>query len=92
MCAYPECNNPSEFHLGVAKYNQNKIEQMIGPVCDEHMRPAIENIMKQCFGTMLWAVVCDKTGKILYHSYEADQEGIKAAYGWEYYKEEVLKQ
>ena len=66
-------------------------KQVIGKICVDHMRKSIENIMGQCLGTTLWVLVLDLNSKFLYHSYDADQEGYKAAMGWElYYEQNIL--
>lgn len=90
MCDYPNCKRPSEFQVGVARYKIRKPEKLIGKICTQHMRSSIESIMGQCFGTTYWAIVCDLKGKLLYHSYDSDQQGYKAAMGWELYHEEHI--
>jgi hypothetical protein len=91
MCSYPECKKDASFQLGVAHYNKKRPKQIIGFVCRDHMRSSIENVMSQCIGTTLWVVVCDEKGKVIYHSYEADQMGYKAAYGWELCYQELTQ-
>jgi len=45
--------------------------------------------MDQCLGSKLWVIILDLNDKLLYHSYDADQDGIMAALGWEQKAEEL---
>lgn len=90
-CAFPGCSCTNiEFVLGVAFYNKVVAEQIIGPVCQNHMRQSIEETMGKCIGTKLWVVVLNQTHKLVYHSYDADQNGFKAAYGWDLKYQELI--
>lgn len=84
----PVCSYSGElaaYQIGVAQYNKRTAHQMVGYVSGDHVEQGITDVMKQAFGTKLWATVHDLEGKLLYHSYDADQDGFEAAAGWSVY-------
>ena len=75
----------ADYQICVTLYNKKKPHQVIGFVCAEKVEKAINHITKQVFGTPLWSTVHDLSGKLLYHSYDADRQGLSAPVGWEEY-------
>ncbi len=75
------CDKKATYQAGVSNFKETQ-KQMLGPVCEEHVEEAINNLMSQCFGTTFWPMITDRHNNILYHSYRADQQGYAAVAGW----------
>ncbi len=81
ICGYS--GKPAEYQIGVAHFNEHAAKQMVGFVSADNVEKGITDVMRQAFGTTLWATVHNLNGTLLYHSYHADQQGYSAVVGWQ---------
>lgn len=82
-CAFTGKN--ADYQICVTAYNKRKANQVIGFVCAEKVEHAINYLTSQVFGTPLWPTVHDLSGNLIYHSYDADKNGLSAVVGWNEY-------
>ena len=83
VCAFS--GQLAQYQIGYARFNSRKAERLVGYVSADQVEEGINNVMQQLFGTPAWATVHDLDGRLLYHSYDADQKGYSAAVGWSVY-------
>jgi len=66
-----------------AKYLGRKA-QVIGRVCEDHVKQALGNLSEQCFATRFWPAICDLNGEMIYHAYtDAELKNLHAIAGWD---------
>ena len=75
----------AHFYVGLANENASDDFQAAGAVCETYVEKALNNLLGQGTGNASWPVVMDLNKKIIYHSYDAHQDGISAILGWKRY-------
>lgn len=76
---------PAVYRIGYARYDERHASEFIGYVATDQVDRAIDHVMAQLLGTRYWVSVHDLEDNLLYHSYDADQNGMGAKLGWDHY-------
>ncbi|MCK5440569.1 MAG: hypothetical protein KAJ23_01635 [Maribacter sp.] len=84
---------PADYHIGLSSKTKAKAEsiRIVGSVCSEMVEIAINKLLSQELSGSQWPVVLDLDKKLLYHTYDADEQGLSAILGWKEYNSKVYQ-
>jgi hypothetical protein len=84
---------PADYYIGLSSKTKAKAEsiKVVGSVCSEMVEMAINKLLIQGLGGSQWPVVLDLDKKLLYHTYDADKQGLSAILGWKEYNSKAYQ-
>ena len=77
--------NRADFYIGLSGVNGGKSIRIAGAVCEEMVETGINKLLGKGIDGIKWPVVLDLKKKLLFHSYDAHQNGTSAILGWKAY-------
>ncbi len=83
------CKKPSEYLIGASLYSWKRKLIIKGGACCDHVADGITKMGEGTFGTPYWPAVANMDGKLIYHSFAADQDGLSHLGGWKLKKAEL---
>ncbi len=90
-CAFS--GKPANYYIGLSGKTKTKAEsiRIVGSVCSEMVEMAINKLLSQGLCGSQWPVVLDLDKKLLYHTYDADKQGLSAILGWKEYNSKAYQ-
>lgn len=81
----------ADFYIGLSGVNPNTDDvRIVGAVRSDLVETAINKLLGQGSEGFNWPVVLDLNKEILYHSFEANENGSSAVIGWQEYRAAYL--
>ncbi len=81
----------ADFYIGLSGVNStNSGIRIVGAVRRDFVEKAINKLLGQGSDGLNWPVVLDLNKEILYHSFEAHENGSSAVFGWQEYQAQFL--
>lgn len=80
----------ADFYIGLSNNTAESTFQIMGAVCQDMVITAINKLLGQGWDDVQWPIVLDMNKKLLYHSFEAHENGSSAVFGWQQYQAQNL--
>lgn len=72
----------ADFYVGLTLNPENSPIRIVGAVCNEFVETALINLLGQESPEIQWPVVLDMNKNLLFHSFEANKNGLSTILGW----------
>jgi hypothetical protein len=80
----------ADFYIGLSNSSPDGKLQIMGAVCQDMVVTGINKLLGQGWDDVQWPVVLDMNKNLLYHSFEANENGSSAVFGWQQYQAQYL--
>ncbi len=81
----------ADFYIGLSGVNPSNTDvRIVGAVRGDLVETAINKLLGQGSDGINWPVILDLNKKIIYHSFEANENGSSAVIGWQEYQAQNL--
>lgn len=72
----------ADFYIGLMGNGPDAVVGNVDAICAAVVEKAIINLLGKGMGDITWPVILDLNKNLLYHTYEAHENGMSATQGW----------
>jgi len=80
----------ADYYIGLSDSSSNESIRIMGAVCQDMVITGINKLLGQGWDDVKWPVVLDMNKELLYHSFEAYENGSSAVFGWQQFQAQYL--